>query len=70
MSGLTAVELMEQHVFRVQFDTQPESVDGLVAQCVARNWGLYQLAPAQSSLEDVFVNLTRKEDTTTIEAAA
>jgi ABC-2 type transport system ATP-binding protein len=60
---------MDAHLFRVQFDAHPESVDALVAQCVARNWGLYQLAPAQSSLEDVFVNLTRKEETTS-EAAA
>jgi len=29
---------------------------------VAENWGLYRLQPAQTSLEDVFVNLTRRED--------
>jgi ABC-2 type transport system ATP-binding protein len=69
VNGLAAVERMDAHLFRVQFDAHPESVDGLVAQCVARNWGLYQLAPAQSSLEDVFVNLTRKEEATSEVAA-
>jgi len=34
-----------------------------VKTAAARNWGLYQLKPAQTSLEDVFVHLTRREET-------
>ena len=61
-SGLAAAERLDEHLYRVQFQSHPEAVDTVVAECVARNWGLYQLAPAESSLEDVFVNLTRKEE--------
>lgn len=62
VTGLTAVERLDERLYRVQFDARPDAADDLVGTCVARNWGLYQLAPAQSSLEDVFVNLTRRED--------
>jgi ABC-2 type transport system ATP-binding protein len=36
--------------------------DALVRRSVERDWGLYQLQPAQTSLEDVFVRLTRREE--------
>jgi len=62
VGGLAAVERLDDHHFRVQFETRDDAVDAVIAQCVARDWGLYQLAPAQSSLEDVFVNLTRREE--------
>ena len=35
---------------------------GLLA--AEKNWGLYQLNPAQASIEDVFANLTRLEENT------
>ena len=62
MSGIAAVERVEDTLFRVQFNTDADPAEQLVAQAVAGNWGLYQLAPAQTSLEDVFVNLTRREE--------
>jgi ABC-2 type transport system ATP-binding protein len=65
--GLADAEQLGEQLFRVQLCADADAVERLAAQCVARRWGLYQLAPAQSSLEDVFVNLTRREET---EAAA
>jgi ABC-type multidrug transport system, ATPase component len=62
LPGISSVEPVDGHLYRLQFESQPEAVDRLVAQAVANDWGLYQLAPAQSSLEDVFVNLTRREE--------
>jgi ABC-2 type transport system ATP-binding protein len=62
IDGIAAVERLEQSVFRVQFSAASDPVERLVANSVAADWGLYQLAPAQTSLEDVFVNLTRRED--------
>jgi ABC-2 type transport system ATP-binding protein len=68
VSGVTRVEPLDERICRVEFDARADAVDDFVGACVTRNWGLYQLAPAQSSLEDVFVNLTRREDVPAAEA--
>jgi ABC-2 type transport system ATP-binding protein len=57
--GVTAVERMSDKLFRLQLEGDRDPTEQLVARSVEKNWGLYQLAPAQTSLEDVFVNLTR-----------
>jgi ABC-2 type transport system ATP-binding protein len=55
--GVSAVERVDPHRFRVQF-AERDPTEALVTLSVQKNWGLFQLAPAQGSLEDVFVNLT------------
>jgi ABC-2 type transport system ATP-binding protein len=57
--GVTAVEHVSDKLYRLQFAADRDPTEQLVARAVEKNWGLYQLAPAQTSLEDVFVNLTR-----------
>jgi len=59
LAGVTAVERMSDKLFRLQLEADRDPTEQLVARSVEKNWGLYQLAPAQTSLEDVFVNLTR-----------
>ncbi len=61
---IAAVEIVEPGLFRVQFAGGADPGDALVKQAAERDWGLYLLKPAQTSLEDVFVNLTRREETT------
>ena len=63
LPGIAAVEGIEPTLFRVQFAPGADPVESLVKQSVARDWGLYQLKPAQTSLEEVFINLTRREGT-------
>ena len=60
--GVAAAECVEPTLFRVQFTEEQDPTDALVRQSAARDWGLYRLNPAQTSLEDVFMNLTRRED--------
>ena len=60
--GVAAAECAEPTLIRVQFATGADPSEALAQLAVARNWGLYELKPAQTSLEDVFVNLTRRED--------
>jgi ABC-2 type transport system ATP-binding protein len=55
--GVSAVESIDPHRFRLEF-AERDPTEALVALSVQRNWGLFQLSPAQSSLEEVFVNLT------------
>lgn len=62
LSGIAAVENVSATRFRMQFAPNHDPTDELVKRSVEQNWGLYELAPAQTSLEDVFVNLTYRED--------
>ena len=60
--GVASAESTEPTLFRVQFSGDGDAYDALVTRAVEENWGLYRLQPAQTSLEDVFVNLTRREE--------
>lgn len=61
--GVAAADAVEPTLFRIQFAAGADPTDALVRQAAARDWGLCQLKPAQTTLEDVFVNLTRREET-------
>ena len=62
ISGVARAEAASETVFRLSFANGADPTDELVRRAVRESWGLYQFAPAQSSLEDVFVHLTQKED--------
>ena len=62
ISGIAHAEAASETLFYVSFANGADPTDELVRRAAERAWGLYQLAPAQSSLEDVFVHLTQKED--------
>ena len=59
LPGVQNVQSAGAGVFRVQFAEGADPTEELVRRSVARNWGLQELSPAQTSLEDVFVNLTQ-----------
>jgi ABC-2 type transport system ATP-binding protein len=59
LPGIAVVESAGEKLFRVQFTAEGDPTEQLVARSVEKNWGLHHLAPAQTSLEDVFVNLTK-----------
>ncbi len=62
IAGIARAESAGDTLFRVSFAEDVDPTDALVRSAVERDWGLYQLAPAQTSLEDVFVHLTRREE--------
>jgi len=62
LPGVAAVEQVSATLFRVQLAPNHDPTDEIVKRSVGQGWGLYQLAPAQTSLEDVFVNLTQREE--------
>ena len=62
LPGVAAVESVSATLIRMQFAPNHDPTDELVKRSVEGGWGLYQLAPAHTSPEDVFVNLTRRED--------
>ena len=46
----------------ILFFKYPYFAEKLVQQAVTNNWGLFELIPQNSSLEEIFVELTTSED--------
>lgn len=63
VAGVVDVEMVTSNLVRVRFDDDPAVADTLVKTAVEKQWGLFQIAPDQTSLEDVFVQLTYQEQT-------
>lgn len=63
IAGITTVETAGEGTFRIRFAPDADPTALLVSRAGAEDWGLHQLTPAQTSLEDVFVHLTREEVT-------
>ncbi|HET8609968.1 MAG TPA: ATP-binding cassette domain-containing protein [Burkholderiales bacterium] len=61
IGGVADVSRAADTLFRIAVTDNADPTDELVASAVRNGWGLYQLSPAQTSLEDVFVNLTTRE---------
>jgi ABC-2 type transport system ATP-binding protein len=61
IEGVISVEKDADTLFRIQWSADANPTDELVTRAVSAKWGLYQLSPAQTRLEDVFVRLTRSE---------
>ena len=59
IAGVAAVERAGENFYRLQLDPKGDASEQIVSASVAKNWGLFHLAPAQTSLEDVFVQLTK-----------
>lgn len=61
ISGVTEAELLESGLMRVRFSAEASPAEAIVQAAVQQGWGLYQIAPDQTSLEDVFMQLTHHE---------
>jgi ABC-2 type transport system ATP-binding protein len=61
LAGIVESESLPGNLMRVRFADDAAPAEAIVQAAVANNWGLYQIAPDQTSLEDVFVQLTFQE---------
>lgn len=68
IAGVTEVEAVDD-MWRIRFEEGSAPHEAIVATAVKQGWGLYQIAPDQTSLEDVFVQLTYQEVTDVAQAA-
>jgi ABC-2 type transport system ATP-binding protein len=59
IDGVAEAEDLGGGSFRIRFAADADPTAALLARAGAEDWGLQQLTPAQTSLEDVFVHLTR-----------
>ena len=58
IKGVTEVEALENNMARIRFVEGATPHEAIVEASVKNGWGLYKIAPDQTSLEDVFVQLT------------
>ncbi len=63
IAGVVEAESLPNNMMRVRFAEDAAPAEGIVQAAVSNGWGLYQIAPDQTSLEDVFVQLTYQEQT-------
>ena len=59
--GVTRADPAGENLFRVHIAAGSDPTAQIVALAAERLWGLHQIAPAQTNLEDVFVNLTTRD---------
>ena len=59
--GVIDAEVLQNGMVRVRFADEADPAEAIVQTAVANQWGLYQIAPDQTSLEDVFVQLTYQD---------
>ncbi len=64
IEGITHAESAGENLYRLRVASEAEPTERIVALATQQQWGLRQIGPAQSSLEDVFVGLTRKDAAT------
>lgn len=75
LSGVDQISSVDPHRFYLQFDQQSAAdsfAQKLVEQSVSSQWGLFELIPDNTSLEETFVELTTAEDSNpeSVEATA
>lgn len=63
IDGITEVEALEDNMLRISFVEGSLPHEEIVEISVKDGWGLYQIAPEQTSLEDVFMHLTYQDAT-------
>jgi ABC-2 type transport system ATP-binding protein len=61
IAGVAQVEALAGNQFRVRVAADADPTERIVALAAQKNWGLRQIGPAQTSLEDVFADLTRHD---------
>ena len=61
LPGINRVEALGSNHFLLGRDPDHDPTEELVERSVREGWGLYELGPVHSRLEDVFVQLTRDE---------
>lgn len=61
IEGVTAVEQVSPGLLRVRYNEGQSPAEALVLAAVSNGWGLHQINHDQTSLEDVFVQLTYQE---------
>lgn len=63
ISGIVAADVAGDNLFRLTIAAKADPTESIVSLAAQRQWGLRQIGPAQTSLEDVFAQLTQRDET-------
>jgi ABC-2 type transport system ATP-binding protein len=63
LPGVQEVEALPDGHVRVHYLPHADPAEALVRRAVEQGWGLYELVPERLSLEEIFMQITRAEDT-------
>jgi ABC-2 type transport system ATP-binding protein len=66
--GVQGVEQLSDTRFRLFHDSETNPAETLVRRSVQDDWGLTELTPVETTLEEVFVNLTQRDEPVATEA--
>lgn len=61
--GIQHINEIDPHRYQIQFESA-DFAEQLVQQAVANDWGLFELIPDNTSIEEIFVELTTTEQST------
>jgi ABC-2 type transport system ATP-binding protein len=70
INGVAEAEALPSGLIRVRFNDDATPAEAIVQTAVQQGWGLHQIAPDQTSLEDVFMHLTYQEQAIPLEQSA
>jgi len=62
IAGVARAEAVSANLFRVEPGGDADPAEEIVRRSVERGWRLFQLGPAQASLEDIFAHLTQRDE--------
>ena len=62
VAGVATAEIAGPQLFRIEPEAGADPGEEIVRRSVDKGWRLYQLGPAQASLEEIFAHLTQRED--------
>ncbi|MFT5504807.1 MAG: ABC-2 type transport system ATP-binding protein [Gammaproteobacteria bacterium] len=61
MTDVVSAELIDEYRYKIYFE-QSSPAKAIVEQSVVKKWGLYELSPDQTSLEDLFIEITQQDN--------
>jgi len=61
IDGVSEAEVLPSGLIRIRFEDGAAPAEAIVQTAVQQGWGLHHIAPDQTSLEDVFMQLTYQE---------
>ena len=68
IEGVREVEALSAQRLRVFHGPESNPAQALVRRSVELDWGLVELTPVETTLEEVFINLTQRDDAEVAEA--
>jgi len=70
LEHVTDVEVLPENQIRVHFSPDHDPAETITKLAVDQNWGLWQLTPERHSLEQIFIDITCKEQAADVEQSS